>query len=87
MNKELVSIITPMYNSEKYIGQTIESVLNQTYKNWEMLIVDDCSNDNSPNIVKEYVQIDNRIKYIRVNKIKAYLMQGIQDYNKQEEGL
>ena len=51
MNKELVSIITPMYNSEKYIGQTIESVLNQTYKNWEMLIVDDCSNDNSPNIV------------------------------------
>ena len=71
MNKELVSIITPMYNSEKYIGQTIESVLNQTYKNWEMLIVDDCSNDNSPNIVKEYVQIDNRIKYIRVNKNKG----------------
>ena len=71
MNKELLSIITPMYNYEKYIGQTIESVLNQTYKNWEMLIVDDCSNDNSPNIVKEYVQIDNRIKYIRVNKNKG----------------
>ena len=71
MNKELVSIITPMYNSEKYIGQTIESVLNQTYQEWEMLIIDDCSNDNSPNIVKEYVQIDNRIRYIRVKENKG----------------
>ncbi|MBQ9012691.1 MAG: glycosyltransferase family 2 protein [Bacilli bacterium] len=71
MNKELVSIITPMYNSEKYIGQTIESVLNQTYQEWEMLIIDDCSNDNSPNIVKEYVQIDKRIRYIRVKENKG----------------
>ena len=71
MNKKLVSIITPMYNSEKYIGQTIESVLNQTYKEWEMLIVDDCSNDNSPNIVKEYVQRDNRIRYIKIKENKG----------------
>ena len=46
----LVSIITPLYNSEKYIGKTIESVLNQTYKNWEMLIIDDCSKDNGVKI-------------------------------------
>ena len=65
MNKNLVSIITPMYNSEKFIEETIKSVINQTYKDWEMIIVDDCSTDNSPNIVKPYVDNDNRIKYIR----------------------
>lgn len=50
----LVSIITPLYNSEKYIAETIESVLAQTYSNWEMIIVDDCSKDNSTKIVEEY---------------------------------
>ena len=48
MRKNLVSIITPMYNSEKFIEATIKSVINQTYKDWEMIIVDDCSTDNSP---------------------------------------
>lgn len=66
MIKNLVSIITPMYNSEKFIEATIKSVINQTYKNWEMIIVDDCSTDNSPNIVKPYIENDSRIKYIRV---------------------
>lgn len=66
MRKNLVSIITPMYNSEKFIEATIKSVINQTYKDWEMIIVDDCSTDNSPNIVKPYVEKDSRIKYIRV---------------------
>jgi len=55
-----------MYNSEKFIESTIKSVLNQTYKEWEMLIVDDCSTDNSANIVKSYAEKDNRIKYMRV---------------------
>lgn len=45
MNNVLVSIITPNFNCEKYIAQTIDSVLSQTYKNWEMIIVDDCSSD------------------------------------------
>lgn len=68
MSKKLVSIITPLYNSEKYIRDTIDSVLNQTYDNWEMIIVDDCSNDSSGDIVKNYVERDKRIKYIKLEK-------------------
>jgi len=60
----LVSIIVPMYNAEKYIAETIESVINQTYKNWELLIVDDCSTDSSRDIVRKYINKDNRIKLI-----------------------
>lgn len=63
--KELVSIITPCYNSEKFIAQTIESVLSQTYSNWEMLIVDDCSRDGSAEIIKGFCKRDSRIKYYR----------------------
>lgn len=70
----LVSIITPMYNSEKYIGKTIESVLNQTYKNWEMLIINDCSTDNGADIVKKYQKLDKRIKLFNnsINKGVSY---------------
>jgi teichuronic acid biosynthesis glycosyltransferase TuaG len=63
-----ISIITPSYNSSRFISQTIESVLNQTYKNWEMIIVDDKSLDNSNTIVEEYIKKDNRIKLIKLNK-------------------
>jgi hypothetical protein len=66
--KELVSIITPLYNSEKLISETIESVLAQTYKNWEMIIVDDCSTDNGVNIVNKYQKNDDRIKLIKLSK-------------------
>jgi teichuronic acid biosynthesis glycosyltransferase TuaG len=58
----LVTIVTPLYNAEKYIGETIESVINQTYKNWEMLIVDDYSTDDSRDIVNQYK--DSRIQLI-----------------------
>jgi teichuronic acid biosynthesis glycosyltransferase TuaG len=64
VNEPLVSIITPAYNVEKYIGVTIDSVLNQVYGNWEMLIVDDCSNDNTREIITKYVNQDERIKLI-----------------------
>lgn len=64
--KPLVSIITPMFNTEQYISETIESVLSQTYENWEMLIVDNRSTDNSREIVKEYIKSDNRIKLIEL---------------------
>lgn len=66
--KELVSIITPSYNSEKFIRKTIDSVLSQTYKNWEMIIVDDVSPDNANDIIEEYIKKDSRIKLIRLEK-------------------
>lgn len=49
-----VSIITPCYNAERFIAQAIDSVLSQTYTNWDLLVVDDCSTDNSASIVREY---------------------------------
>ncbi len=62
-NKEvLVSVITPLYNGEQFIESTIESVVNQTYDNWEMIIVDDVSTDNSVEIVEEIAKNDTRIK-------------------------
>jgi len=64
----LVSIITPAYNSEDFISSTIDSVLDQTYKNFELIIVDDCSNDNTKNIVSNYLKADNRIQYYRFDK-------------------
>lgn len=68
MRKNLVSIITPLYNSEEFISETIESVSAQSYKNWEMLIIDDCSNDNGVNIVKKYQQNNDNIKLVQLSK-------------------
>lgn len=64
--EELISIITPVYNCEKLLSKTIESVLAQTYTNWELLLVDDCSSDNSAEISKKYVQEDSRILYYKL---------------------
>ena len=61
----LVSIITPCYNGEKFIRETIESVIGQTYENWEMIIVDDGSKDKSEIIITEYSLHEPRIKYVR----------------------
>jgi len=63
----LVSIITPSYNSELFIDETIKSVLDQIHINWEMIIVDDCSTDNSRDIIEKYIQLDSRIKLIKNN--------------------
>ena len=63
----LVSIITPSFNSEKYISSAIESVIDQTYQNWEMIIVDDNSTDSSCDIVDKYVKKDRRIKLIKMD--------------------
>ena len=60
-NKPLVSIITPSYNVSKYIGAAIDSVLAQTYSNWELLITDDASTDDTVDIVNGYVEQDSRI--------------------------
>lgn len=66
MEKNLVSIIMPTYNCAKFIKKTIESVIAQTYKNWELIIVDDCSSDNTEEIVNKFK--DERIKYYRLEK-------------------
>ena len=63
--EELISIVLPVYNGEKYLRESIDSVLAQTYKNWELLIVDDCSTDSSAAIAKEYASKDRRIYYYR----------------------
>lgn len=64
MLEEKVSIIMPVYNSEKYLTQTIESILAQTYENFELILVDDGSSDKSGKICDEFGQKDNRIKVI-----------------------
>ncbi|WP_300705011.1 glycosyltransferase family 2 protein [Bacteroides sp.] len=67
-NYGLVSIITPSYNSANYIKDTIESVLSQTYPYWELLITDDCSTDNSVEIIIGYAAKDSRIKLLKIEK-------------------
>jgi glycosyltransferase involved in cell wall biosynthesis len=68
MKTELVSIITANYNAAKYISDTIESVLAQSYDNWEMIIVDDCSSDNSIEIIESYIAKDSRIKLVQLEQ-------------------
>lgn len=62
MEKGLVSIITPVYNGGKFISQTIDSVLAQTYPHWEMIVIDDGSIDNSTAIISDYIKKDSRIQ-------------------------
>ena len=70
--ENLVSIIMPLYNGEKFIKITLESVLKQTYKNWELLITNDGSKDSSPKIVEEYAKKDERIKlFNQINRGSA----------------
>lgn len=72
MNKTLCSIIIPNYNGAKFVCETIDSVLKQTYKNFEIIIVDDGSSDSSPQIIRNYIDKDNRIKlYHRNTKNKG----------------
>ncbi|WP_214710808.1 glycosyltransferase family 2 protein [Exiguobacterium sp. s55] len=62
----LVSVIMPTYNSEEFITDSINSVINQTYEKWELIIVDDCSKDKTVEIVEKIISIDSRIKLIRL---------------------
>ena len=64
----LVSVITPVYNREKYLVRCIESILEQTYSNFEFLIIDDKSSDNTLEIIKNYQLIDSRIKILENDK-------------------
>jgi len=60
----LVSVIVPLFNAEKYIAETIQSVIDQTYNTWELIIIDDCSTDRSREVVQSFVKIDDRIRLI-----------------------
>ena len=68
MTNHKVSIITPLYNSEKYITEAIDSVLEQSYTNFELIIIDDCSQDNSVKAVKSYSDVRIRLICLKANK-------------------
>jgi len=68
MTDNLVSIITPVHNSEKFLSRCIDSVISQSYKHWEHILVDDCSTDNSADIILKCVAEDSRIRYIKLEK-------------------
>jgi len=61
---DLVSIITPAYRCANVVGETIQSVLGQTYPNWEMLIVEDCSSDNTRDVLREWTTVDSRVQLL-----------------------
>lgn len=83
MKEDLVSIIMPSYNTGKFIKETINSVLNQTYNNWELIIVDDCSTDDTEEIVNAIK--DNRIKFLKIVLIVEQLLVEIKLLKKLKE--
>lgn len=68
INRKIVSVIMPTYNVEKYVGKCLESLLNQTYNNLEIIIIDDYSTDKTVSLIKEITRNDNRVKLIELNK-------------------
>jgi teichuronic acid biosynthesis glycosyltransferase TuaG len=68
LRQPLVSIVTPAYNAERFIAETIESVVNQTYTNWELIIVDDRSQDRTVEIIKSYVKQEARITLVELEE-------------------
>ena len=68
-----VSIVIPVYNMEKYLRQALDSVVNQTLRDIEIICIDDCSPDNSRAILEEYAQKDSRIKLIINEKNKDFI--------------
>lgn len=65
MQNKLITVVVPIYDVEKYIKQCLDSLVNQTYKNLEIICIDDCGTDNSMNIVEEYADKDSRIKILK----------------------
>ncbi|HXK49687.1 MAG TPA: glycosyltransferase family 2 protein, partial [Clostridiales bacterium] len=68
MNSEItpaISVIMSVYNSEQYLQESIDSILDQTFNDFEFIITDDCSTDGSFEIIKSYAMLDKRIKYFR----------------------
>ena len=65
---DLVSVIMPLYNSEKFVLDAIESVLLQTYQKWELIVVDDCSTDNSAKLISGILDKDSRVRFVQFEK-------------------
>lgn len=65
----MISVVMPVYNGEKFLAEAVESVLNQTYKEFEFIIVDDGSTDDTPNILKHYADKDPRVKIVKAGKV------------------
>ena len=76
-HQPLVSIVTPVYNGEAYLAECIDSVLAQTYANWEYIIVNNCSTDNTLNIAEKYCDLDPRIRVFNTDK----LLSAIENHN------
>lgn len=68
MNNDLISIVIPVFNGEKFLHDVIETILNQTYSYWEAIFIDDCSTDDSANIIIKYANNDSRIRYYKQEK-------------------
>ncbi len=83
----LISIIIPTYNAERFILNTINSIKAQTYENWEIIVIDDCSSDNTLQIVKGQQVIDRRIRIIKLKKTVALRSLGIQVLTVQKENI
>ncbi len=73
MNSNLISIAMCTYNGDRFIKEQLDSILKQTYKNLEIIICDDCSSDNTINIIKEYMKNDNRIKFFQNEKNMGFV--------------
>ena len=65
MSAPLVSVVTPVYNGGRHLTECIESVLRQTYENWEYVVVDNCSSDETPKIAEQFTRVDRRVRYVR----------------------
>jgi glycosyltransferase involved in cell wall biosynthesis len=76
-NEPLVSVVTPFYNTEKYLAECIESVIAQTYRNWEYVLLNNCSTDKSLEIAQSYVERDSRIRL----KTNSQFLGQVQNYN------
>jgi len=86
-----VSLVTPVYNTEPYLGACIKSVLHQTFQNWEYIIVDNCSTDSSPSIARAFALMDSRIRVVEADKFRPQVgnynfalrqISGVSDYCK-----
>ena len=69
MEHELISIIVPIYNVENYLRQCLDSIVSQTYQNFECLLINDGSSDNSADICREYIEKDSRFRYFEKENV------------------